>query len=346
MSIRYIGSKARMAETIIHMVGGPDGGRFIDAFCGMGTVAARAAQVGWSIHLNDALRSATIMSRARILAEAAVPFVGLSSVGLSSYADAVAALNDLPGIEGYMWRTYSPASRIFCDYERRYFTQANARRIDAIRDKIDVWTTAKVITTVERDLLLADLMEASNSVANTAGTFGCFLQKWQPGAEKTIIMAPRVLSKKVIDASFSVGDAADLVVRAEDTAYLDPPYTKRQYASYYHILETIAHGDAPVVEGVAGLRPWKHAASDFCYKRRALGALRRTVEGLRCHRVLLSYSDEGHMSLDEMTGVLGKLGRIEIHHLNEVGRYRPNKTASAARSQTREFIVELVREIA
>ena len=42
-----------------------------------------------------------------------------------------------------------------------------------------------------------------------------------------------------------------------DTVYLDPPYTKRQYAAYYHVLETLAYGDEPEVSGVTGLRPWE-----------------------------------------------------------------------------------------
>ena len=42
---------------------------------------------------------------------------------------------------------------------------------------------------------------------------------------------------------------------AADTVYLDPPYTKRQYAAYYHILETISLGDEPIVEGICGIRP-------------------------------------------------------------------------------------------
>lgn len=34
-----------------------------------------------------------------------------------------------------------------------------------------------------------------------------------------------------------------------DIAYEDPPYTKRQYGAYYHILETIAIGDEPEITG-------------------------------------------------------------------------------------------------
>ena len=40
----------------------------------------------------------------------------------------------------------------------------------------------------------------------------------------------------------TVGDVLDVQYEDGDVAYFDPPYTKRQYAAYYHILETIAAG--------------------------------------------------------------------------------------------------------
>ena len=36
MSFRYIGSKARVVEGIMDRIGEPDGGTFVDAFCGTG----------------------------------------------------------------------------------------------------------------------------------------------------------------------------------------------------------------------------------------------------------------------------------------------------------------------
>ncbi|MCE4552691.1 DNA adenine methylase, partial [Xanthomonas hortorum] len=121
--------------------------------------------------------------------------------------------------------------------------------------------------------------------------------------------------------------------------YLTPPYTKRQYASYYHLLETIVHGDAPIVEGVAGLRPWQHLASDFCYKRKALGALVALIEGIRAQRVLLSYSNEGHVDLGELTERLADLGAVAVEPLANIGRYRPNQKASAKASEVSEYLV-------
>lgn len=39
-----------------------------------------------------------------------------------------------------------------------------------------------------------------------------------------------------------------------DVLYLDPPYNSRQYCSNYHVLETIARYDNPVLSGKTGLR--------------------------------------------------------------------------------------------
>jgi adenine-specific DNA-methyltransferase len=138
-------------------------------------------------------------------------------------------------------------------------------------------------------------------------------------------------------------DVFDIGARRQDTVYLDPPYTKRQYAAYYHVLETIAEGDSPQVGGVTGLRPWGHKASPFCYKARALGALVSLVAKLEAERVLISYSDDGHISLDDLRPRLSELGALREHHLASVGRYRPNERASANGSSVAEHLLDLRR---
>jgi adenine-specific DNA-methyltransferase len=136
-------------------------------------------------------------------------------------------------------------------------------------------------------------------------------------------------------------DAALVEVDRSDLVYLDPPYTKRQYASYYHILETITLGDAPVVEGVAGLRPWKDLASDFCYKVRALRALCSLIDSFPAQHILLSYSNEGHVDLTDLMLNLEAIGKVRMHELARVGRYRPNVQASANRASVKEYLLEV-----
>ncbi|MFR7732169.1 MAG: DNA adenine methylase [Collinsella sp.] len=133
-----------------------------------------------------------------------------------------------------------------------------------------------------------------------AGTYGCFLKKWTAQSSGALVVRPRELFPLAVDSIFRVGDVFTLETSPSDIVYLDPPYTKRQYASYYHIPETIAYHDEPAVEGVAGLRPWKKMASPFCYKTKALNAILECIAGLDAKRVFLSMAQG--MSLDDLLG--------------------------------------------
>lgn len=339
MTFRYIGSKSRLIDQITGYIGVPkQGAFFVDAFCGTGVVAEAAADLGWNVRINDSLHSAVISAWARLISAEQAAFKKLGG-----YTKAIATLNAVKPKYGYMWREYSPASIDVIGIERRYFTQENAARIDAMRALIGEWVEAGVINGEEERLLIADLFGALNRVANIAGTFGCFLSKWTNQSQNKIAMRCRPLKSKGVHVEATVGDVFDVSNSVHDLVYLDPPYTKRQYASYYHILETVALGDEPKVEGVSGLRPWKGLASDFCYKTRALKSLVRLVNGLKAQKVLLSYSSEGHIRMQDMKAELSRVGTATMHPLGAIGRYRPNKVASSTASDVNEFLVVVER---
>lgn len=341
MTFRYIGSKSRLVDQIAAYIGHPkQGGFFVDAFCGTGVVAEAAADLGWNVRINDSLHSAVISAGARLTSADQAAFKKLGG-----YAKAIARLNAAKPKHGFMWREYSPASVDTCGLERRYFTLENAARIDAMRALIASWAEAGAIDEVEERLLIADLFGALNRVANIAGTFGCFLSTWTGQSQDKITMRCRELKASGVHVEATVGDVFDVPNTAKDLVYLDPPYTKRQYASYYHILETVALGDEPTVEGVAGLRPWKGLASDFCYKTRALKTLSRLVHGLNARKVLLSYSSEGHICMKDMQTELSMIGTTKMHPLGTIGRYRPNKAASSTASDVNEFLVVVERSV-
>jgi adenine-specific DNA-methyltransferase len=336
--VRYIGSKARIVDAILEVIGPPgdNDGFFVDAFAGTGVVGARASELGWPIRINDHLLSAVVTSAARLLGSDGVSF---SRFG--GYLQAVADLNGVPPRRGFLWREYSPASRDAIGIERRYFTEDNAARLDAMRARVEEWTMEGWLTNEERLLLLADLLSAANAVANIAGTYGCFMRKWLGSALKPVVVEPRRLRAKSASVEIYNVDVDAVPIARNDVAYFDPPYTKRQYAAYYHVLETIAHGDEPQVGGITGLRPWQEKASAFCYKTRALGSISSLLARTASRRIYLSYSSEGHVSRSELERALDPLGRVTFHEIGSIGRYRPNQAATENASHVREFLVEL-----
>ena len=339
--MRYIGSKARISKEIIALAGQPDGnGRFVDAFCGMGSVGNAAADFGWSVHLNDQLLSAVTISGARLISKGDVDFRQLGN-----YEKAIELLRAAPQVEGFVWREYSPASgsKSLAQVERRYFTEGNALRIDGIRQLIASWSREKIISKREEILLISDLLLAVNRVANISGTYGSFLREWHKPALNEISIDTRSLRDDSVMLTTSCVDVTKLEMFGEDLAYFDPPYTKRQYAAYYHILETVCSGDEPQVAGKTGLRPWEHLASPFCYKSKALNALISLITNCPARRMLLSYSNEGHVDLQELRASLGISYKVQIHDLGEIGRYRPNRQASVNSGSVSEYLIEIIK---
>lgn len=337
MGVRYIGSKARVAEAIVELAGDSTGKRFVDAFCGTGSVAAAAANSGWAITLNDSMPSAVAMATGAIVGTYNVPFSGLGG-----YERACALLNELAGECGFIYEQYSPASVRPAGIERRYFTQANAMRLDAMRRQIAHWSQHGYVSGTEEQLLLADLMQAANRVANISGTYGCFLADWTSNALQPVLVRPRQLPERRTEFDVRTGDVFDVQTTEADVVYYDPPYTKRQYAAYYHVLETLTAGDRPKVGGVTGLRPWRDRASDFCYKVRALDALTRLILRTKASKILLSYSNEGHVERDDLVAALAEAGEVTVHNIQTIGRYRPNASAAAAGNAVQEYVIEVL----
>lgn len=338
--VRYLGSKARLVQEIINRVGFSSEGRFIDLFCGTGSISLAAGLNNWKVSANDTLLAAATLTSAKLISLSEAKFVKLGG-----YQSVLNDLNNVDQEEGFFYREYSSSAENKEMIERPYFSIQNSKKIDAIRSKIRSWSQENLIDKHERTVLLADLIESANEVANIAGTYGCFLKKLSKNALSPLLLKPRDLLLKKIDWAISQEDALNVNMEIEDTVYIDPPYTKRQYAAYYHIPETIANDDEPDVSGITGLRPWHSKASDFCYKTRASGALDNLIKIIPSKRVFISYSSEGHINQQDLMKIANSYGKTSITYFENFGRYISNKASSnhAKKNPLTEFLIEINR---
>ena len=325
-SVEYLGNKRQLVPFLMNafQAVAPDADHAVDLFTGTGTVAAAMKSGGLRITANDHLAWCSTTAEAVLLNDSPPPFAGLANVGRRiPYQWVLEKLNALPPKPGFVYRHYSPASAGYGDVERRYFTTTNAARIDAIREQIEEWSG--YLTRGEHSLLVSDLLRAAAAVSNVAGTYGCFLKGWKPRALEPILVKPtHFIDGRAAGHRVHRAEAADVIERVSaPMIYADPPYTKRQYAAYYHLLETIALADEPTVSGATGLRPWHSHASAWCYKRRAPQALVHLLDHADCKHFFLSYSEDGQIPHERIVEIMESYGPLEV-----MGRRRPRYRSS------------------
>ncbi|HEY0028315.1 MAG TPA: DNA adenine methylase [Allosphingosinicella sp.] len=326
MSYRYLGNKARLAEWIVGLVAErlPPGSVVADLMCGTATMSEAFARAGYTVIAGDELKFPVLHAQARLF-DALPEFVSFGT----TYEEAVSALNRLPSCSGLFSREYSAGGRPANGARpRAYFTSENAGRIDAARATIKLWRR-QGMHSLAADLLLHNLMLASNRVANIAGTYGYYRSTFSAASLAKMTILPTMKSIDGTTAHRVIqGDVVETIATIyPDALYLDPPYTKRQYAGNYHILETIAQEDEPIPVGEGGLRDWSDQASDFCYRRRAAGAFRSVLDNCTAKWVFISYSEDAQLTDYEMAALLCIYGTVHRYD-QPLERFRSNARVS------------------
>jgi adenine-specific DNA-methyltransferase len=341
MSYRYIGNKTRLLGPLTSVIGDrlQRGAVVADLMCGTGSVSLALRRAGFRVVAADIMTFAYLHARVRLTLSSEPPFRGL---GLA-YRGVLSLLNELEPVEGHFFREYSPSGTPRAGVPpRAYFTAENAGRLDAIIHCLLCWKAEEAVDEAEYALLRHDLVLAGNRVANIAGTFGHFRSKWSPASLARVMLLPTQFdARSSIDHVVKQGRAESISAGlSADLCYLDPPYTKRQYAANYHIPETLARCDEPDAIGISGLRPWRDQYSDFCSKLRVRDSFRTIISGMDCPRFLISYSEDGLLSREELEGVLSEFGRVEVIEL--AGRRFRSNNSSLPRDLT-EYVFDLAR---
>ena len=322
MSYRYLGNKTRLTEWIVGEITRilSTGSSIADPMCGTASISTALACAGFSVTAADVLTFPVVHARTRLLAKRRPAFEALGG-----YDRALDWMRSAAPIEGYFFQEFGEAGRPANGRAPRlYFSATNAAHIDGIRDGIRKLASSGAFTEVEHSVLLHHLMLATNKVANISGTYGYFRRTISGPALRPLTFEPLDFKRTTGLHTVLQGPVEELASTLNtDAVYLDPPYTKRQYAGNYHVLETLAREDEPIAAGDGGLRPWTDQASDFCYRRSAGQAFRETLKRLDVPHVFISYSEDGQVQEDDLFSILSDFGKVTLHQQPHV-RYRSN----------------------
>jgi adenine-specific DNA-methyltransferase len=342
--VNYIGSKHTLLPFLNRVYRSiSNGGErvFCDIFAGTGVVGRYFKRQGLKVIANDIQYYAYVLNKAYIEINHTPRFTGLRKeysakvrerrAGSKGEAGEILSfINNLPGRRGFISQHYGP------DGNRLYYSRENAEKADSIRQSVEGWRRRGIISEREYFYILCSLLEAIDRVANTASVYGAFLKRFKDTARRPLVLKPLELSNHVTGCRAFNKNANELIEDIEcDILYLDPPYNHRQYGANYHVLETIAAYDNPSLTGITGMRGYQR--SEYCRRKTAREALEHLVRTARTKHILLSYNDEGLLSLDDVLKILSRRGKPKTFHV-AYNRFKADNGREYKRDSTVEYI--------
>ena len=303
--MRYIGNKTKLLEVIdkflISKKINRKGMIFCDLFSGTCTVGDYFKN-RYEIIANDNLYFSYTICNGKLKYKSKTffkklgfdPFEYFNNVDTSKYKDGFCYNNFAPEISG-----------------RQYFSDENAKKIDYIRNTIDIWFDEKKIDENEKYYLIGSLLESASKVSNVAGVYSAYLKIWDPRAIKNMEFIPlETYGEPKYNNEVYMLDANDLINKISgDILYLDPPYTSTQYVSQYHVLETIAKNDNPEIHGIGAHRDNGNQISMWCRKGCVHEEFEKLIANAKFKHIIFSYSDAGIMSKEFIEKVMKRYAK-------------------------------------
>ncbi len=333
--MNYIGSKysllAFLQETIKTVTGFKSGeGRvFADLFAGTGVVGASFRENGYTVISNDIQYYSYVLNKHFIENED------------DSYIGVVNDLNNVGEVEGFVFNNYCEGS----GSNRNYFSSENGKKCDAIRLKLNSLLEKSEITETAYYSLLASLVNSIDRYANTASVYGAFLKHIKKSAQKNFELEALPIVKGPKGVVYNRDINCLIREVSGDILYLDPPYNSRQYCANYHVLETIAKYDNPVLTGKTGLRNYAEQKSLFCSRKTVATVFEDLISKADFKYIFLSYNNEGLLSLDEIKNIMSKYGEYTFY-TQDYKRFKADKDENRkiSANSTTEYLHCLVKE--
>lgn len=306
---------------------------FCDIFAGTSSVGKYFKNKGMRIISNDIQYYSYVTAKHYIENNQDITFDSLKRIGINNVFD---FLNNLTSFTGFIYANYTISGTQNGKYQRQYFTEKNAMKIDSIRIQIEEWKNNGLLSQNEYYYLLSCLIEAADRVANTASVYEAFLKEIKKSAQKELQLLPLDIIKNDRENVVYNEDANNLIRKIEgDVLYLDPPYNTRKYDTNYHILETIALYDYPVIKGKTGVRAEISKRSKYCSKKDVKDSLEDLIRNANFRYILLSYNDEGIVSLSDIEDIMTRYG-----HYSKYERPHKRFKADSNRNYSKDSTIE------
>ena len=297
---RFLGNKHKLLGFIEDIVNEKCNGFsvFCDIFAGTGVVGERFNEKNIKVIANDFLASNYIPLKA---------FLGTSEIDFDEIEKKVVLLNSLKTDRDNYFSEH---------FGNTYFTLENARKIGAIREKIN--EIAK--NENEKVVLITSLLYAVDKVANTVGHYDAYRKKLDT-TQPLRLLVPDFDPENNLNNEIYQRDANQLIGEIScDVLYIDPPYNSRQYSDAYHLLENLVTWEKPPVYGKAKKMDRSYIKSDYCLAS-APRAFSDLISNAKCKHILISYNNTGEskdgrsnarISDEQIINVLKTRGEVDI----------------------------------
>jgi len=310
---------------------------FFDAFSWTSSVAKFFKEKWFNIISNDLMFYSYVEQKAYIKNNTIpkfnnlLTFLDIKSNNKKENIDIIIDyLNNINWVEWFIYKNYCPTgSEKYSNNKRQYFTDYNWKKIDAIRVEINFWKEKNIINENEYYILLSFLINEADYLANISWTYWAYLKIWRWVATKQFNLRKKELILSNKNHKVYNKNTNELIkeIKNIDIAYIDIPYNQRQYSSNFHILETIAKYDNPIIKWITWQREDSlEKSSNYCKKRYVINETENLIKNLDSKYILFSYSSDWLMKYDDIKTILDKYWK-EIKILKKI--YRRFKTDSS-----------------
>ena len=347
--ITYIGNKRKLLNEISEEVENIlfqlkiEKAKICDLFCGSGVVARKLKQYSSHLYVNDLEKYSCIINDCYL--------TNKEDFNEDVYSELYDFIIHCEPIEGIITENYSPKNTFdIKEGERAFYTHENAIKIDTIRNAIDK------IPESYKKFFIAPLLYEASVHTNTSGVFKGFYKskeknigKFGGDGENALdrIMG-NIELKKPVFSNYSCQVTVfnkDANVLAEelsglDITYIDPPYNQHPYASNYFMLNTIVDNKlGNNISKVSGI-PDDWNKSLYNKKNEISKVFENLINNIDSKYIIVSYNNEGFISLDEMQRILSKYGELKTREVNYVA-FRGSRNLKNRSKYTIEYIFVL-----